>query len=84
MALLSLLTRVFGPSDHAPVVEAERAQEDHRKVVLRCLGCNTWNRSRLVFMSNGGDYCLGCARQIARTYGYTVAGKRWTDITSLD
>lgn len=84
MAFFSLLARVFASGEEAPVVQADPAAENHRKVALRCLGCNTWNRSRLVFMSNGGDYCLGCARQIARTYGYTVAGKRWTDVTSLD
>ena len=84
MALLSLFARVFASTPQEPAVEAGPATEDQRKVPLRCLGCNSWNRTRLVFMSNGGDYCLGCARQIARTYGYTAAGKRWTDITSLD
>ena len=83
MALMSRLAQVFAPRAEPPVVEAQPEPQNQRKVALRCLGCNSWNRTRLIFMSNGGDYCLGCARHIANRYGYTVAGKRWTDITSL-
>jgi len=86
MALLSHLSRVFATTAATPVsaVNAEPMPQTERKVALRCLGCNSWNRSRLVYMSNGGDYCFSCAKRIARTYGYSAAGKRWTDVTSLD
>ena len=84
MTLAATLSRIFGSTPEEPAVAVEPAAENLRKDSLRCLGCNSWNRSRLVYMSNGGDYCLGCARHIAHRYWYTVAGKRWTDITSLD
>lgn len=84
MALMSQLARMFGGTPEPPVVEPKPAPEDLRKDALRCLACNSWNRNGLVFMSNGGDYCLGCARQISRRYGYAPAGKRASDIIMLD
>ena len=63
--------------------DLEAKTEERRQPASHCAGCNTSDVS-LVFMSNGGDYCLSCARGLAETFGYGPVGMRADDITTLD
>jgi hypothetical protein len=45
-----------------------------------CFGCKR-SASRYVYMENGHDYCLDCARRLYLDYGIRPAGKREDDIT---
>lgn len=61
------------------------ADKERRHPPIRCAGCNAWNQTSLVFMSNGADYCLSCARRLTDRmgYGFRPAGRRWDDIRAL-
>lgn len=41
-------------------------------------------RGPLVYLSNGQNYCLSCARVLANGYGYRMVGRRPEDVTTLD
>jgi hypothetical protein len=56
---------------------------ERRRPAYRCAGCNRWGE-KLIFMSNGRDYCLPCARDVYGWFGNTPAGRRHDDIKSLD
>ena len=56
---------------------------ERRQPVRGCADCGTTSE-RLVFMGNGGHYCLGCARGLAETFGYRPVGMRAGDIATLD
>jgi hypothetical protein len=65
------------PTDPKPVAELV----DRRRRVQRCVRCHAW--VTLVFMRNGGDYCVPCAKRLRDLHGTTPAGRRATDITDL-
>ena len=84
MTVMRGLARLFTRTVEAAREPELRDEEmKQRRPALRCLGCNSWNRAGLVFMSNGGDYCTSCAKAVEKRYGYKVIGKRSEDITSL-
>jgi hypothetical protein len=56
---------------------------ERRRPAYRCAGCNRWGE-KLIFMSNGSDYCRPCARDVWGWFGSRPAGRRHEDITSLD
>jgi hypothetical protein len=67
----------------APAAAATPAQPvDRRRPVLRCAACHVWSEN-LVFMRNGADYCVPCAKNLYVAFGTRPAGRRATDITSL-
>ena len=65
------------------VASTQPAGVERRQAAVRCSGCGAASES-FVFMSNGGDCCLKCARSLAETFGYGPVGMRADDITSLD
>jgi hypothetical protein len=69
-----------GPRTQLP---AAPAFIERRRPAYRCAGCNSWGE-KLIFMSNGRDYCLPCARNVYGMFGSRPAGRRHDDITSLD
>lgn len=60
----------------------EASAGERRQPATSCDGCNT-SASRLVFMSNGGNYCVDCARGLAEAFGYGPVGLRAEDLTTL-
>ena len=63
MTVMRGLARLFTRTVEAAREPELRDEEmKQRRPALRCLGCNSWNRAGLVFMSNGGDYCTSCAK----------------------
>jgi hypothetical protein len=54
-----------------------------RRPVQRCAGCNIWTAS-LVYMRNGGHYCVPCAKRLRDVMGTALAGKRADDIRTLE
>ena len=64
----------------------EQAREavvaERRKPPYRCAGCHVWTPN-LIFLRNGGSYCLDCARNLGGIYGTRPAGKRAGAVTDL-
>ena len=81
MKIRSLLLSLLGPS--ANTAPPAKAFTERRHPAYRCAGCNGWGQE-LIFMSNGRDYCLPCARRVSGWFGSLPAGRRHDDITSLD
>lgn len=80
VALTALLSWIFPPKPlPAVVIEAPTEQ---RRSPFRCVGCAT-QPERFLYMSNGRDYCLDCAKGLAGMYGYRPLGRRAGDITAL-
>lgn len=67
------------PEFHRSSDEESRAD---RKPVLRCAGCGNV-APPYVYMSNGKDYCLDCARRIRDWMGAQPAGERAEDLKDL-
>ena len=68
----------------APTVAEPQNAADRRRDVHVCAGCLVWS-SKLVYMSNGLDYCVNCAKKLSRhPFGLKVAGKRDEDIKVLE
>jgi hypothetical protein len=63
--------------------EVAAARVERRHPAYRCAGCNGWGES-LIFMSNGRDYCLPCARTVSSWFGSHPAGRRHDDLKSLN
>ena len=86
MGLLSRLS-TFLEQSQSPALEHASAEaperRERRKPPLRCAGCNQWG-GPFVYLSNGRDYCVKCARGLTALYGYRPAGRRAGDITRLD
>jgi hypothetical protein len=81
MKIRSLLRSLQGRNASAPVPTP--AFIERRRPAYRCAGCNRWGE-KLIYMSNGSDYCLACARDVYGWFGNRPAGRRHDDITSLD
>lgn len=80
MALRALLSWIFPLNPPPPMVI--EAPTEQRRSPFRCVGCAT-QPERLLYMSNGRDYCLACAKGLAGMYGYRPLGRRAGDITAL-
>jgi hypothetical protein len=79
--LFSLLLRLFSP-DRGQSEPEDPPFTERRKPPYRCAGCRVWT-SNLVFLRNGANYCLDCARNLENMWGTSPAGKRTDDITDL-
>lgn len=66
-----------------PEAEAPSPLERRRSAPYRCAGCKQWG-DKFVFMSNGCNYCVPCARNLATLYRYRPVGRRAEDIKTLD
>ncbi|MEZ4501058.1 MAG: hypothetical protein R3C39_00320 [Dehalococcoidia bacterium] len=78
---MSLFRRHAAPSNEAPLGETDPAVSRYQ--VVQCAGCSR-RTPPYVYMSNGKDYCLPCAKQVARIMRVHPAGKRADDIKTLD
>lgn len=86
MGLLSRISALLEQEQPSVLQHASAeapARRERRKAPLRCAGCNQWG-GPFVYMSNGADYCVKCARGISELYGYRPAGRRVGDIVRLD
>lgn len=66
-----------------PAPEPEPVALAQRRPALRCVGCNR-NEPPFVYMENGHDYCVPCARTIYGRMGLRPAGRRPEDLTLAD
>jgi hypothetical protein len=82
MSLIRTLVRGGRRQTKAQAV-LDGTRSERRRPVYRCNGCVAWG-SELVHMSNGGDYCLPCARTVSGWFGTVPAGRRKDDIRTLD
>jgi len=78
---MNLFRRQGSPAATTPLEESEPTVERYR--VAQCAGCSR-RTPPYVYMSNGKDYCVPCARQVARVMRVFPAGRRDGDITTLD
>src|SRR5687768_16133580 len=80
----SLFRTLVGRRRHEKVQAASsRDPAERRRPAYRCNGCVVWG-PRFIHMSNGGDYCLPCARRVSAWFGSTPGGRRAGDIRTLD
>jgi len=56
---------------------------DARRPILRCAACGNV-APPYVYMSNGKDYCVPCARRLSGWMDVKPAGTRADDIANLD
>ena len=80
---MGLFRRHGHPTTAAPDETEVGAAPVPRYQVLQCAGCAR-RMAPYVYMSNGKDYCLPCARQVAFVMRLVPAGKRADDVTNLD
>ncbi len=57
---------------------AQTATIRRRIDASRCFGCGR-REALLVYLKNGHDYCVACARVIYLELGIVPAGRRWAD-----
>ena len=75
--VMKLLKRTAGESAKpAPYLLARRPP-------AHCAGCKRAS-ARYVYLQNGKDYCLACARAVGASLGIRPAGRRHDDITDLE
>ncbi len=74
---MGLFSRKAIPAAPEPIAR------DKRRPVLRCRGCNS-NQPPFVYMENGQDYCLPCARLTYGKMGLRPAGRRPGDVSLAD
>ena len=68
------------PPPPAAVLQPEAAPVFKRAPIFRCPGCSA-ERPPYVYLENGSDYCIPCAKRIMGSMGLRPAGKRADDIT---
>jgi hypothetical protein len=56
---------------------------DNRRPTERCFACNRVVPP-LVYIENGHDYCMACARAVLIELHMKPAGRRSTDLTTVD
>jgi hypothetical protein len=61
-----------------PSADIPARVEELRRPARRCAGCLTWP-DQLIYLSNGQDYCVPCARRLYAAHGWVPAGTRNED-----
>lgn len=81
MPVQGFLQRLFARRPSAePAATPE--PEERRQQVVRCSGCKAWT-SELVYLSNGGHYCLPCAQVVHGWSRARPVGRRAEDLSVL-
>ena len=79
--MLSFIRRtLLQPHSTAAVeTQSDRTFVERRKSLYPCVDCLVWTPTR-VFLSDGREYCLSCAKKVSGMYGAVPAGSRASDI----
>lgn len=81
MGSSAFLRGLFGHHDDVET-DSEGESEERRQSVVRCSGCKAWSPGT-VYLSNGGHYCVACARIVHGWSRAKPVGRRQSDITAI-